>query len=46
MLMTWHNIQYYQDLMSSLRKNILDRSLKAFIQRFHSEQSLGDIEPF
>ena len=45
MLMTWHNIQYYQDLMSSLRKNILDGTLKSFTQRFHSEQSLGDIEP-
>ena len=45
MLMTWHNIQYYQDLMSLLRKNILDRTLKSFTQRFHSEQSLGDIEP-
>ena len=45
MLMTWHNIQYYQDLMSSLRKNILDGTLKSFTQRFHSEQSLGDTEP-
>lgn len=46
MLMTWHNIQYYQDLMNSLRKNISNGSLKSFSQRFHSEQSLGDIEPF
>jgi queuine tRNA-ribosyltransferase len=46
MLMTWHNIQYYQDLMGSLRKNILDGTLKSFLQRFHSEQSHGDMEPF
>ena len=46
MLMTWHNIQYYQDLMSALRKNILNGTLKLFSQRFHDEQSLGDIERF
>ncbi len=46
MLLTWHNIQYYQDLMSSLRKCILDGALNSFIQGFHHEQASGDIEPF
>ena len=46
MLLTWHNIQYYQDLMSSLRKSILDGALNSFIQGFHVEQASGDIEPF
>ena len=46
MLMTWHNVQYYQDLMSSLRKNISNGTLKSFSQRFHNEQSFGDIELF
>jgi len=41
MLMTWHNIQYYQDLMSSLRKNILDRSLKAFYSVFTMNNRLA-----
>lgn len=45
MLLTWHNIQYYQDLMSSLRKSISDGALNSFIQGFHVEQASGDIEP-
>ncbi len=46
MLLTWHNIQYYQDLMRSLRKNILDGTLNIFIKRFQNGQLLGDIESF
>ena len=45
MLLTWHNIQYYQDLMSSLRKSISDGVLNSFIQGFHVKQASGDIEP-
>ncbi|MEE3000391.1 MAG: tRNA guanosine(34) transglycosylase Tgt [Pseudomonadota bacterium] len=45
MLMTWHNIHYYQDLMRSLRKNISKGTLNTFIQHFHNERSFGDIEP-
>ena len=46
MLLTWHNLQYYQDLMGSLRKNILDGTLNTFIQCFHNDQSRGDVEIF
>jgi queuine tRNA-ribosyltransferase len=30
MLLTWHNLQYYQDLMRGLREAIADRQLDAF----------------
>jgi queuine tRNA-ribosyltransferase len=30
MLLTWHNVQYYQDLMRSLRAAIADHRLQAF----------------
>ena len=30
MLLTWHNVQYYQDLMRGLRTAIADRRLDAF----------------
>ncbi len=45
MLLTWHNIQYYQDLMSWLRKSIGEGSLDAFVERFHTDKLQGDIEP-
>ncbi len=45
MLLTWHNIQYYQDLMAQLRKSIGEGSLETFVQRFHENRELGDIEP-
>jgi queuine tRNA-ribosyltransferase len=44
MLLTWHNLQYYQDLMTCLRKSIGERTLEIFIKRFHRDRLLGDIE--
>jgi queuine tRNA-ribosyltransferase len=37
-LNTVHNLSYYQDLMSGLRKAISDRSLDAFISHFSAER--------
>ncbi len=45
MLLTWHNIQYYQDLMWWLRKSIGEGTLTEFIERFHKDKEQGDIEP-
>ena len=45
MLMTWHNLQYYQDLMLQLRGAIEGGELEAFIARFEAERAAGDIEP-
>jgi len=43
MLLTWHNLHYYQDVMRGLRGAIEDGSLGGWIAAFESEQSLGDI---
>jgi len=45
MLLTWHNLTYYQDLMWWLRKSIEEGSLDAFVERFHDDKKDGDIEP-
>jgi len=45
MLLTWHNLQYYQDIMRGLRGAIESRSLELWIAGFEAEQALGDIAP-
>ena len=43
-LLTWHNIQYYQDLMSGMRSAIRDGEMADFALAFHESQEQGDIE--
>ena len=38
MLLTWHNLHYYQDLMAEIRKAISECALDAFEAAFHEEQ--------
>lgn len=45
MLLTWHNLQYYQDIMRGLRRAIETSSLSCWIAAFEDEQSRGDIPP-
>jgi queuine tRNA-ribosyltransferase len=45
MLMTWHNLHYYQDLMRDLRAAIAEGQLARFAGDFTAHQALGDIEP-
>jgi len=45
MLMTQHNLTYYQDLMIGMRAAIGEGKLDAFAADFHAGQALGDIEP-
>lgn len=45
MLMTAHNLTYYQDLMIGMRTAIGEGRLEAFVADFHAGQALGDIEP-
>jgi len=45
MLLTWHNLHYYQDIMRGLRGAIESGSLAAWIAAFEAEQDLGDIPP-
>tara|TARA_Y100000991_G_scaffold130353_1_gene98192 strand:+ start:88 stop:1218 length:1131 start_codon:yes stop_codon:yes gene_type:complete len=45
MLITWHNLHYYQDLMERIRQAILNKSFAEFELEFHKNLSLGDLEP-
>ena len=45
MLMTWHNLQYYQDLMVGIRCSIEENTFNNFKSYFFEEQRRGDIEP-
>ena len=45
MLLTWHNLHYYQVLMSELRQAIASNKLDSYVAEFHSIRERGDIEP-
>ncbi|MBR9863779.1 MAG: tRNA guanosine(34) transglycosylase Tgt [Rhodobacteraceae bacterium] len=45
MLLTWHNLHYYQELMAGLRDAIAGGSLDDFVAAFHARRAKGDIEP-
>jgi len=45
MLLTWHNLHYYQELMQAMRDAIAEGGLDAFTAVFAAEQAAGDIEP-
>ena len=45
MLITWHNLHYYQDLMERMRKAISNQSFLEFELDFHQNLSLGDLDP-
>lgn len=44
MLLTWHNIRYYQRLTAGLRNALDNNQLEKFVEKFYQDQSLGDIE--
>ena len=43
MLLTWHNIRYYQRLMQGLRQALAEDRLQDFAQQFYADQAKGDI---
>jgi len=45
MLLTWHNLHYYQCLMSEMRDAIAHGSFDEFQTEFHALRAQGDIEP-
>ena len=45
MLLTWHNLHYYQELMAGLRAAIAEARFAAFEAGFHALRAEGDIEP-
>ena len=44
-LLTWHNLQYYQDLMNELRQSLAAGTFAAWSTAFATAQAQGDIEP-
>lgn len=44
-LLTMHNLHYYQELMGGLRAAIETGGLDGFVSDFHARRSEGDIEP-
>jgi queuine tRNA-ribosyltransferase len=44
MLLTWHNLHYYQELMAGMREAIGAGSLAGFTARFHAARAEGDLE--
>jgi len=45
MLLTWHNLHYYQELMQDMRNAIANGGLDVFAGAFAAEQAAGDIDP-
>ncbi len=45
MLLTWHNLHYYQTLMSGIRSAIESGTMADFSAEFHQDWNSGDLEP-
>ncbi|MCC6517395.1 MAG: tRNA guanosine(34) transglycosylase Tgt, partial [Tabrizicola sp.] len=45
MLLTWHNLHYYQVLMQGLRDAVSGGRLTTFVAGFHARRAEGDVEP-
>ncbi len=45
MLLTWHNLQYYQDVMRGLRAAIAEGRTAEFARAAAADEARGDVEP-
>ena len=45
MLLTWHNLHYFQQIMQEMRDAIAGGTFDAWEEEFHATRALGDIEP-
>jgi queuine tRNA-ribosyltransferase len=45
MLLTWHNLHYFQEIMQQVRDAISVDDFAGFESQFHAQRALGDIEP-
>ena len=45
MLLTWHNLHYFQEIMAGMRGAIAAGSFEAWEQDFHAARAAGDISP-
>ena len=44
MLLTWHNLHYYQELMADIRKAIRENEFSKFVDDFNKLRMIGDVE--
>ena len=45
MLLTWHNLHYFQDIMQGMRDAIAQQRFDAWEADFHARRAQGDIDP-
>ena len=45
MLLTWHNLRYFQDIMAEMRDAIATETFANWEADFHAARAMGDIEP-
>lgn len=45
MLLTWHNLRYFQDIMDGMRGAIATGTFEAWQKDFHDGRAQGDIDP-
>lgn len=45
MLLTWHNLHYFQEIMQGMRDAIAAATFAAWEAEFHAQRAQGDIEP-
>ena len=45
MLLTWHNLHYFQEIMQGMRDAISAGTFEAWQADFHAQREQGDIEP-
>jgi queuine tRNA-ribosyltransferase len=45
MLLTWHNLHYFQTIMQEMREAIAAGTFEAWERKFHEDRARGDIEP-
>ncbi len=45
MLLTWHNLHYFQEIMQGMRDAILAGSFQDWQSEFHAQKAQGDIDP-
>ncbi len=45
MLLTWHNLHYFQEIMQGMRDAISTGSFRDWQSEFHAQRAQGDIDP-
>ncbi|WP_298932173.1 tRNA guanosine(34) transglycosylase Tgt [uncultured Ruegeria sp.] len=45
MLLTWHNLHYFQEIMQDMRDAISEGTFERWQEQFHTQRAQGDIAP-